>query len=62
MMYQNLTKKSVLVKFTKKMIKKKDEKSYHQSWLVNANRFASKRYCYTVLFPVKFTGKSGNVY
>jgi len=33
-----------------------------QTWLVNANRFASKRYRYTVLLTETFTVKSGNVY
>jgi len=33
-----------------------------QTSLINVNKFASKRYCFRVLFTVTFTGKSGNVY
>jgi len=52
--------KSGLVKFTK--IGKNNKMSDSQIWLVNAYRFAGKRYRYTGLLTLTFTGKYGNIY
>jgi len=38
------------------------KKCDNQTWIVTAYRFASKRYRYTDLFTVTFTGKTGNVH
>jgi len=53
---KGFTEKSGPVKFAKKIT----EKCNGQTSLVNANRFASKRY--VRVFTVTFIGKSGNIY
>jgi len=51
-----------LVKFTESLKKLLKRVTAELGWLVNANRFASNRYRYTVLFTVTFLGKYSNVY